>query len=97
MADKSKKARASVKAATARPRRSAEVQAWLDREVEEQERRYRKIVRQMDGLDPRRKRWVRDFYRRIQTRGFNVHADVRRQIKPGEIPPIPKDKIRVVW
>lgn len=97
MAEKAKTARASVKRAAARPRRSAEVQAWLDREVAEQERRYRKIVREMDALDPRRKRWIREFYRRIQTRGFNVHADLRRKVGPEEIPPLPKDRMRVVW
>lgn len=85
------------KAKSAGPRRSREVQAWLDREVTEQERRYRRIVRAMDALDPRRRRWIRDFYDRIQTRGYCVHADIRRPIRPEEIPPLPKGKIRVVW
>jgi hypothetical protein len=97
MADRTKKTRARVKPAATRPRRSAEVQAWLEREVAEQERRYRKIVREMDALDPRRKRWIREFYQRIQTRGFNVHADIRRKVRPEEIPLVPEDKIRVVW
>ena len=97
MAGEKKRARAKVKDRAVRPPRRAEVQAWLDREVAEQERRYRKIVREMDALDPRRKRWIREFYERIQTRGFNVHSDLRRKVEPGEIPPIPKDKVRVVW
>ncbi len=79
------------------PGRSSEVQAWLDREVGEQERRYRRIVREMDALDPKRKKWIKEFYERIQTRGYCVHADIRRKIEPEEIPPVPKEKIRVVW
>ncbi len=79
------------------PGRSTEVQAWLEREVGEQERRYRRIVREMEALDPRRKKWIQEFYQRIQTRGYCVHADIRRQIKPEEIPEIPPEKIRVVW
>jgi hypothetical protein len=79
------------------PGRSPEVQAWLERELGEQERRYRRIVREMDALDPRRKKWIKEFYARIQTRGYCVHADIRRKIKPEEIPEIPEGKIKVVW
>lgn len=98
---KRKKARARSRAKrvalAGAPRRSPEVQAWLDREVREQERRYRKIAREMDALDAKRKKWVREFYERIQTRGWCVHADIRRKIRPEEIPPVPPGKIRVVW
>ena len=79
------------------PGRSAEVQAWLERELGEQERRYRRIVKEMDALDPRRKKWIKEFYARIQTRGYCVHADIRRKVKLEEIPEITKEKIRVVW
>ena len=77
-------------------RRGEEVERWIRREVQEQERQYRKIVKAMDALNARRMRWVKEFYERIQTRGFSVHAGIRRKIRPEEIPPLPK-KIRVVF
>jgi len=79
------------------PGRGTEAQAWVDREVAEQERRYAKIVRQMEALEPRRRKWIEEFYQRIQERGYCVHADIRRKIKPEEIPPLPEGRIRVVW
>ena len=77
--------------------RSLAVQAWIDREFQEQERCYRRIVKKMDALDPKRKKWIKEFYERIQTRGYCVHADIRRKIKPEDIPEIPEGKIKVVW
>jgi hypothetical protein len=73
-----------------------EVAAWIVRELVEQERRYRAIVRAMDALERRRRRWIQEFYRRIQTSGFYLHADVKRRIPAEEIPPLPKT-VRVVF
>ncbi len=78
-------------------RRSREVEAWLKREINEQKARYRKIVRAQDALAPKRDKWVADFLQRIQTRGFNVHADQLRKIRPEEIPTKPKRKFKVVF
>jgi len=99
MAAKRGRARSKKRAETipALAGRAPEVQAWIAREVAEQERRYRKIVREMDALESRRRRWILDFYKRIQTSGFYVHADIKKKIKPEEIPPLPKRKIRVVF
>jgi hypothetical protein len=76
---------------------AAQVRAWLKQEIAEQEARYKKIAASMDSLSGQRKRWILEFYKRIQTRGFSVHAGIRRKIKPEEIPPLPKGKIRVVY
>lgn len=85
-------------AAVVAPRfqRPEEVERWIRREIREQERHYRRIVKEMDALNTRRIRWVKEFYERIQTRGFSVHAGIRRKVRPEEIPPLPK-KIRVVF
>jgi hypothetical protein len=91
-----KEARGAGKAPALRGR-PAEVVEWLRREILDQERRYRRIVREMDALEARRRRWILEFYRRIQTTGFNVHADVKRVIPPGEVPPLPGKRIRVVF
>lgn len=93
------KARAKVREAAARaeaPRRPAEVERWIQAEVRAQERIYRRIVRDMNALNERRLKWVKEFYQRLQTRGFSVHAGLRRKVKPEEIPPIPR-RIRVVF
>ena len=76
--------------------RSKEVEMWILREVQAQERLYRRIVREMNALNDRRIRWVRDFYERLQTRGFSVHAGLRRKVRADEIPKVPK-RIRVVF
>lgn len=78
-------------------RRSAEAEAWLRKEIADQKRRYRKIVREQDALAPKREKWVAAFFERIQTRGYNVHYADRRVIKPEELPSRPKRKFRVVF
>lgn len=91
--------RAKGRKAAARPqapRRPEEVERWIQAEVRAQERIYRRIVREMNALNDRRLKWVKEFYQRLQTRGFSVHAGLRRKVKPEEIPPIPK-RIRVVF
>lgn len=78
-------------------KRSREAQAWLNREIREQKARYRKIVKEMDDLAPKRDKWVADFLHRIQTRGFHVHYDQMRKIRPEEIPVKPRRKFKVVF
>ncbi len=94
---KTRKRAATKSGATPAPRRDPAVVAWLAREIAEQEKRYRRIVREMDALEKRRRRWVMEFYERIQTRGYSVHAGIRRKVAREEIPPLPKGRIRVVW
>jgi hypothetical protein len=78
-------------------KRSREAQAWLNKEIREQKTRYRKIVKEMDDLAPKRDKWVADFLHRIQTRGFHVHYDQLRKIRPEEIPVKPRRKFKVVF
>jgi hypothetical protein len=82
--------------AAAKFQRPEEVERWIKREVAAQERIYRGIVREMNALNDRRIKWVKEFYQRLQTRGFSVHAGIRRKVRPEEIPPVPK-RIRVVF
>ena len=77
--------------------RSAAVRKWLKKEKDEQKARYKKIVAEQDALSPKRDKWVADFLERIQTRGFNVHADIKRKIPPEEIPKKPRRKFKVVF
>ena len=76
---------------------SPEVKAWIDAEVAEQLARYRDIVEEMDAIETDRERWITEFLERIQTRGYNVHADILRVILPEEIPKRPDRKLHVVF
>jgi len=79
-------------------KRSAEVEKWLRQEIREQLVRHKKIAKeQNETLAEQHEIWFREFELRIQTRGFNVHADVMRKIKREEIYPRPKRKTRVVY
>jgi hypothetical protein len=79
-------------------KRSAAVERWLRQEIKEQRARYKQVEKAMNvDLSSQRDEWVTAFLERIQTRGFNVHADIRRQIKPEEIPTRPKRKYKVVF
>ena len=80
-----------------KPKRTKAVQAWVDENVAEQKKRHRAIVKEMEELWPKRKRWYRDFLKIIQTRGFNVTGDVKRKITKAELPTEPKRKHRVVF
>lgn len=77
--------------------RSPEAQRWLRAEIADQKKRYRKILAEQDALAPKREKWVAAFLQRIQTKGFNVHADIRRVIAPEEIPAKPRRKFRVIF
>ncbi len=82
-----------------KPPRAEDAQAWLDEEVEVQQRRYEAIVREQEELTPERERWYAEFLQIVQTRGFNVTGDQRRVIPPEEVPEKPDrdDAMRVVW
>lgn len=74
------------------------MEKWLREEAKEQKARYKIIEHEMNvTIAPQREEWIRAFEQRIQTRGFNVHADMTRKIKPEEIYPKPKGKSKVVF
>ena len=78
--------------------RSREAQAWLRKEIAEQKVRFRGIEREMNETIARqRDKWIEGFLERIQTRGYNVHFNMLRKIKPEEIPKRPKRKFKVVF
>lgn len=88
----------SNKILASKPERSAEASAWLDAEIAEQKKRYAKIEGEMNNdLAEQREEWYREFEQRLQTRGFNWHADNLRIIKPEEIYPKPDREHKVVY
>jgi hypothetical protein len=48
-------------------------------------------------IAPERDGWIAAFLERIQSRGFFIHSDMKRKIKPEEIPIRPKRKFKVVF
>ena len=77
--------------------KSAEARQWIRDEGAEQEKRFQQIVKDMDDLAEERDVWVENFFKRIQTRGFNVHYDNRRQIPDEELPERPDRPFKVVF
>jgi len=74
-----------------KPPRARDAEAWLKEEVAEQKKRHAAIQKEMnEEIAPQREKWVAEFLRIIQTKGFNVTGDVRRVIKPNEVPKKPK-------
>lgn len=80
-----------------KPRRGKDARAWLEENIAEQKRRYKKIVREMDDLGPTRARWYKEFLDICQTRGTNVTGDMRRKISKAEVPKKPNRKDRVIF
>ncbi|MBI1761638.1 MAG: hypothetical protein HYR56_09405 [Acidobacteria bacterium] len=81
-----------------KPARSNKAEAWIKQELKEQKARYKKIAQAMNvDLAPQREIWYAEFEARIQTRGFNTHADIRRRIKSEELYPRLKRKAKVVF
>lgn len=73
-----------------RPKRTKEAAAWVKENVAEQKKRYAAIVKEQDELGPQREKWVAEFLQIIQTYGFSVSGDMRRVIKPHQVPKKPK-------
>lgn len=81
-----------------KPKRSEEVEKWLREEFGEQRERYEKIAKEMNiDLANQREVWIQEFYQRIQTTGFNVHADMKKIIKPEELFQKPDREFKVVF
>ena len=74
-----------------------EVKKWLEEEVTEQDERYKKIVAEMEALDPTRDQWYEDFFERLKKYGFNADGDRRVKIADEELPVKPDRDHKVVY
>lgn len=81
-----------------KPKRSEEVEKWLQAEFGEQRRRYEKIAKEMNiDLAQQREAWIQEFYERITTTGFYWHADNKKIIKKEELFQKPDREFKVVF
>ena len=81
-----------------KPKRTEEVEKWLNEEFGEQKERYEKIAQSMNiDLAQQREIWIQEFYERITTTGFNVHADMKKIIKKEELFQKPDREFKVVF
>lgn len=72
--------------------------AWIKAEAAAQHKRYRAIAKYInETLAPTRRKWIREFLQRIQTRGFSAHYDQLRRIPRAELPKEPRRKHRFVF
>jgi hypothetical protein len=77
---------------------SPEVKAWIEEEAAEQEARYQKIAKEMEGLAPTREKWYQEFFDRITSIGFNTDGDDKMKIDPADLPVKPAGrKDKVTW
>ncbi len=82
---------------TLRPKLTKDELSWMKVEVEEQRKRYDKIVQDMEALTPDRERWVKQFLERIQVRGVHVHFNLRRVVPKSEIRPRDGRPLQVIY
>lgn len=88
----------SKKILQSKPKRSEEVEKWLQEEFGEQKERYEKIAQAMNiDLAAEREVWIQEFYDRITTTGFNWHADNKRIIKKEDLFQKPDREFKVVF
>ena len=81
-----------------KPKRSEEVEKWLQEEFGEQTERYEKIAKEMNiDLAQQREVWIQAFYERITTTGFYWHADNKKIIKKEELFQKPDREFKVVF
>jgi hypothetical protein len=81
-----------------KPKRTEEVEKWLQEEIGEQRERYEKIAKEMNiDLAQQREVWIQEFYERITTTGFNWHADNKKIIKKEELFQKPDREFKVVF
>ena len=80
-----------------RPKMTKEEAAFVKHELAEQIDRYKKIVQEQEALTPQREKWVKGFLERIQSRGFHVHAGMRRVIPKSEVRPRDGRPLQVIF
>mgnify|MGYP006372276747 CR=1 FL=1 len=81
-----------------KPKRSEEVEKWLQEEFGEQRERYEKIAKEMNiDLAQQREVWIQEFYERITTTGFYWHADNKKIIKKEDLFQKPDREFKVVF
>ena len=81
-----------------KPTREKAALDWIKSNVREQKTRYNAIVKEMEALTPKRKKWIKEFLKVIQTRGFNMDGDDKIVLDPSQLPVKPEGcEDLVVW
>ncbi len=80
------------------PPRPPENKAWLQKNIAEQKKRHRAIMKEINNdLAPQRAKWYKKFLQVISTTGFSVTGDMKRVIPKKELPQQPQRKDKVVY
>ena len=78
-----------------KPKRNKAAQGWVDENIAEQKIRYRAIAKEMEDLEPQRKKWYREFLKTIQISSINRWSQIGGSTLPETDEKIPKPQ--VMW
>ena len=53
-------------------KQSKPVKAWIKNELNQQQKRFKKILQHMEDITPKREKWFQQFFDTISTRGQNI-------------------------
>ena len=76
---------------------SKAVKSWINNELKQQQKRFKKILKNMEEMSPKSDKRIAAFFDRITTRGTNLDGDIRRVVAPEELPKKPRRKFRVTY
>ena len=78
-------------------KQSKPVKAWIKNELNQQQKRFKKILQHMEDITPKREKWFQQFFDTISTRGQNIDGDTRMVIAKEDLPKKPRRKTRVTY
>jgi len=80
------------------PPRSTANKAWLKKNITEQKKRHRAIMKEINvDLAPLRAKWYKQFLQDVSTTGFNCNGDMKQIIAKKDLPEQPKRKEKAVY
>ena len=78
-------------------KQSKPVKAWIKNELNQQQKRFKKILQHMEDISPKREKWFQQFFDTISTRGQNIDGDTRMVIAKEDLPKKPRRKTKVTY
>ena len=78
-------------------KQSKPVKVWIRNELNQQQKRFKKILQHMEDITPKREKWFQQFFDTISTRGQNIDGVTRMVIAKEDLPKKPRRKTRVTY
>ena len=77
--------------------RSKSTKARIKKELTQQQKRFKKILKNMEDLTPKRNKWYAEFLETVSTRGTNIDGDTRAVVAKQDLPKPPRRKHKVTY